>query len=198
MNPSITVAIPTIPPRRKLLVRALESVFNQSLPPVAISIATDVHKEGAARTRQRALDAVKTEWVAFLDDDDELLPYHLEHLMVHAQKTSADYVYAWYYIVMGDAHYVTDLVFPPGHYSNPWDPDNPRQTTVTTLVKTELAKKVGFDWPESDKEIHGQRRGEDYEFTLGCNRLGTISHLVERTWLWHHDSNNTSGRSDKW
>jgi hypothetical protein len=72
------------------------------------------------------------------------------------------------------------------------------QTTVTTLVRTELAQDVGFLWP-ADSEIDGQRAGEDWEFTRGCMAYGAkISHLVEHTWLWHHDSGNTSGLPDRW
>lgn len=74
MKPAITVAIPTIPPRRALLRRALRSVQDQTMPAAAISVAVDLDRQGAWVTRQRALNAVQTPWVAFLDDDDEFLP----------------------------------------------------------------------------------------------------------------------------
>ena len=34
--------------------------------------------------------------------------------------------------------------------------------------------------------------------TLELNRRGKIVHAPMRTWLWHHDSKNTSGRPDRW
>lgn len=195
----ITVAIPSIPPRRDLLRRAVDSVSSQTLQPEALVIAYDNHRQGAPKTRQRALDQVKTTWTAFLDDDDEFMPHHLETLWNHAMNTGADYVFSWYRVMVDGTAYVHDPVFPPTHFSEPWDPTNPRQTTITVLVKTELAQRVGFVEPERGLiTSDGQHWGEDWTFTLGCNRLGTISHVAEHTWYWHHDSKNTSGRPDRW
>lgn len=199
-NLDVTIVIPSIPPRALLLRRAVESVLNQTWYHVAgISIAVDTEREGAGPTRQRALDGISTPWVAFLDDDDEFLPHHIEALMQHALETGCDYAYSWFKIVSNGHVLDTDPVFPPGHYLNPWDDANPRQTTVTTLVRTELAKQVRFVPPPDGETIDGQRYGEDWQFTLGCLAAGAkISHLVEKTWLWHHDSGNTSGRPDRW
>ena len=196
----VTVVITSIPPRARLLRRAVYSVLNQTLPVAGISIALDLHREGAGPTRQRALDGVNTPWVAFLDDDDEFMPLHLELLLHHAELTGADYAYSWFKVVRPDGVIIEDdPVFPPGHYLNPWDDANPRQTTVTTLVRTELAKQVRFIPPDGEDTIDGQRWGEDWQFTLGCLAAGAkISHLVAKTWLWHHDSKNTSGRPDRW
>jgi len=196
----VTVVIPSIPPRARLLRRAVFTVLNQTHPAAGISIALDLHREGAGPTRQRALDGVTTPWVAFLDDDDEFMPLHLELLLDHAKQTGADYAYSWFKVVRPDGVIIEDdPVFPPGHYLNPWDDANPRQTTVTTLVRTELAQQVRFIPPDGEDTIDGQRWGEDWQFTLGCLAHGAkISHLVAKTWLWHHDSFNTSGRPDRW
>jgi glycosyltransferase involved in cell wall biosynthesis len=197
----ITVCIPTIPVRRPLLQRAVASVLAQTLPASGLSVAVDLRKEGAAVTRQRALECAWTGgrrragWVAFLDDDDEFLPQHLERLWRHARDEDADYVYSWFETVPtgGDP-------FPPHHFTDDWNPLDPIQTTITILVRLELALDVGFlTWDDDGRTVAGQRHGEDYEFTLGCVRAGAkISHLAERTWLWHHDSGNTSGRPDRW
>lgn len=198
VNRGITVAIPSIPPRSALLARAIASVSSQTLQPSGLVVAYDNYREGAPRTRQRALESVTTEWVAFLDDDDEFMPQHLEKLWNHALNTGADYVFAWYKVKCGDTVFDVDPVFPPTHYSQPWDPAQPRQTTITVLVKTDLALTAGFLPHESGKTVDGQTWGEDWSFTLKCNALGVISHLVDHTWYWHHDSANTSGRSDRW
>src|SRR5512139_1585310 len=87
MHPMITVAIPTLPARGMLLERAIRSVRRQTLPAAAISVAADVSRAGAAATRQRALDAVLTPWVALLDDDDAFKAEHLEKLYRHAIET---------------------------------------------------------------------------------------------------------------
>jgi glycosyltransferase involved in cell wall biosynthesis len=190
-NPSITVCIPSIPPRARLLERALASVKAQTLPASDVITSLDGTHSGAAITRQRALDTVGTEWVAFLDDDDEFLPEHLSRLYDAAAAHQADYVFSWYTVIGG-----TDPR--PGGQFHGWCNDHPRQTTITTLVRTELAQSAGFlgDAPESND---GHVAGEDFLFTLRCmNAGGFIYSLPEITWLWHHDSNNTSGLPSRW
>jgi glycosyltransferase involved in cell wall biosynthesis len=192
----ITVVTPTHPgPRAHLLIRALESVAFQTLPAAAISVAVDVDRQGAAPTRQRALEAVQTPWVAFLDSDDLFLPRHLELLSKHAIETGADFVYSWFKILdAGGQVLEDDPIFPVTHYLNPWDPDDPIETTITTLVRTDLAKQVGFQALNRGE----MNSGEDRFFTLGCRDAGAkISHLVRKTWLWRHHGQNTSGLPTK-
>lgn len=189
MHPQITVAIPSLPARRQMLERAIRSVARQTQPAAAISVAIDVTKAGAAATRQRALDAVQTEWVALLDDDDAFKAEHLEKLYRHAMETGADYVYSWFDMIGG-----VDP-FPPGHYLNEFDPENPIETTITVLVRTELAKSVGY--VPLDRG-HDTNSGEDYGFTLGCVAAGArIRHLVDRTWYYnvHGDGGRTHGNT---
>jgi len=188
LHPGITVAIPTIPPRPKKLREAIQSVTNQTLLPAAISIAMDNNKEGAPATRQRALDAVQTDWVAFLDDDDLFHTDHLKSLYDHAMDTGADFVYSWFWVTGGIDP------FPTTHFTEPFDPENPIETTITVLVKTELAKEVGFQALDRGET----NTGEDRFFTLGCLAAGArISHLVKRTWFWMHHGGNTSGLTTK-
>lgn len=58
----VTAVIPSIPPRVKMLRRALASVLTQTRAPDAISVAIDHDHEGSAATRNRALAAADTEW----------------------------------------------------------------------------------------------------------------------------------------
>jgi glycosyltransferase involved in cell wall biosynthesis len=168
--------------------RAICSVWQQTILPIQLSVAIDARREGAARTRQRALDAACTEWVAFLDSDDQFMAHHLETLYAHALDNNADYVFSWFLVCGG-----VDP-FPPGHRLDPWDNAVPRQTTMTVLVRTDLAKEVGFDQPIEGETIDGMRAGEDFRFTLGCMSRGAkISRTSERTWVWHHHGGNTSG-----
>lgn len=195
LKPGITVAIPTIPPRSHLLQRAVASVLLQTHPAAGLAIAIDSAKQGAGATRQRALEMVDTQWVAFLDDDDEFMPTHLDTLHNAAVAHQADYVYSWFETSPPGCD-----PFPIGHYLEPWRDEIPRQTTVTTLVRTELAREVGFAaFTENGELVDGQRWGEDWSFTLGCLEKGAkIHHVVAKTWYWHHDSGNTSGRPDRW
>ena len=173
------MCIPSIPPRQGMLARAVASVLAQTVPAAALSVAVDLGRQGAAMTRQRALDAARTEWTAFLDDDDELLPQHLERLLSCAEQTGADYLYSWFDVVGG-----TDPF--PQHFGQPFDPAHPVATTITVLVRTELAQAVGF--------TRSEPWGEDHQFTLGCVAAGgRVVHLPERTWRWHHHGGNLSG-----
>lgn len=183
----ITVAVPTHPKRlhNGLLGRALGSVARQIHPAAAMAVAVDTERRGAAFTRQRALDMVQTEWVAFLDSDDELLPEHLGVLARAQRRSGADFVYSWYEIVGG-----ADPL-PVTHFTEPWNDDQPRATTVTVMVRTELARVVGY-WREGDGL---PKPDEDWRFTLGCLAAGArIYHVPRRTWRWYHHGMNTSGQ----
>lgn len=185
----ITVAIPSIPPRvcGGLLQSATESVRAQTLlPSGGISVSVDVDKAGAAVTRQRALDGVKTEWVAFLDDDDLFYPNHLETLLGLASDTGADYLYSWF---DGNNPF-------PQHRGKEFDPDNPHHTTMTVMVRTELAKQVGFatDHPEG-----WTLPQEDWRFTLGCIEAGAkFAGTGDVTWHYRVHRGNTSGVPERW
>lgn len=193
MRPGISLVIPTIPPRQRLLERALASVFKQVLAPAAIHVITDTERAGAAATRQRGLEMVDTELVAFLDDDDELKPRHLQALHELLTQRGADYAFSWFDVVGGRDP------FPPVHGTRDWDDARPQHTTITVLVRTELAQGVGFRWPETERVVDGQVTGEDWSFTVGCLAAGAkIVRTPERTWLWHHDSGNTSGLPSRW
>lgn len=189
-RPTISVITPAHPARiaNGKLARAMGSVMTQTLAPDAIHVAIDTDREGAPATRQRALMAATTDWVAFLDSDDVFMPRHLELLIAHALKTGADYVYSWFKILQefGDGTsrvLEEDPIFPMTHYLNPFNPDDPIETTITTLVRTELAQQVGMVALD-----RGQvNTGEDRRFTLECLKLGAnIQHLVRKTWLWSH------------
>lgn len=189
---AVTVCIPTIPPRstNRMLPLALRSVFTQTHPAAAVSIAVDIAHEGAWVTRQRALMAVfGSEWVAFLDDDDWWYSIHLERLLACAEDTGADYVFSYFDTNMAD---------PLGLFGREFDPANPSHTTMTILVRTELAQDVGFTPPHPGDIVSG----EDWRFTLGCVEAGAkIVHLPERTWFWNwhpEDSRNTSGQPHNW
>lgn len=180
------MAIPAHPARLRsgMLDRALCSVTEQTFLPAAVSVAVDLDRQGAPATRQRALDAVSTPWVAFLDSDDQFLPEHLEVLVQGAYDNAADFVYSWFH---GPDPF-------PQHFGKPFDPLNPVETTSVILVRTELAKQVGF--AKIPERLHNT--GEDFRMTMGCVALGAkIVHVPRRTWIWNVGSHNTSGLPDK-
>ena len=209
LRPGITVCIPTIPPREALLERACRSVDEAARNvapgvPVQKVIYCDRERKGAAVARQRALDFVATKWVAFLDDDDEMLPWHLTELYEAAHAHGADYLWGRFQIGL------------PGGRTRPgpdplgagtfqqWNDAQPAQTTVTTLVRTELARdvggfRVGDDLKGDHTSPEGLRAGEDWLFTLACRAAGAkFRHVEKVTWTWHHHESNTSGLPTRW
>ncbi|QEQ93684.1 glycosyltransferase [Streptomyces phage Zuko] len=191
MTPAVTVVVPFHTHREKngFLQRAIRSIEAQTLPDVQVIAVRDELGRGAAETRHAGLMLVDTPWVAFLDSDDEMDPHHLEALLTAAEHHSADYVYPWFRVRGGQDPF-------PQFFGKPWDNTQPHQTTVTTLVRTDLAKAVGFKPPAEEGTFpDGNRAGEDWHFTLGCMDQGAmIYHHPEITWTWHHHGANTSGQ----
>lgn len=167
-----------------LAVEAFTSVARQTMQPDTIILVNDLERAGAGRTRMKLLRMVETEWLAWCDSDDLLLPTHLEKLYNHAQETGAVFVNAWFNAPHD----------PLGHFGKPLDPCNMHHTTITFMVKTELAQEVGFreslkDSPFSEEDwFHISKIGD-----LCCERGLVMSHLRERTWWWRQQGQNTSG-----
>lgn len=191
MTLDIGVVVPAHPARieRGLLGRAVASVWAQTLPAAELHVAIDRRRDGAAATRNRGLAAVQSEWVAFLDSDDEFLPHHLERLAAHAVETGADMVYPWFEPV--------GMTDPLGRMGMPFDPvaiQTANYVPVTVLVRTELLRSVG-----GFTNLHdGSERAtcEDWGAWLALIDAGAkIVHLPERTWRWHLHGGNTSGRT---
>jgi glycosyltransferase involved in cell wall biosynthesis len=188
VSETVAVCVPTIPPRlNTLLPLALASVYAQLRVVDAVSVAVDVHHDGAWKTRQRAVDATITDWVAFLDDDDVLKPQHVLRLLETAHATGGDFIFSYF-----DTTVTPDLL---GNFGRPFDHANPHHTTMTVMVRAELAKMVRFT-PRLPEHEAG---GEDWRFILGCVDAGAkMVHLPEQTWIWRHHAGNTSGREDRW
>ena len=190
---NVTVVVPTHPARisNGMTKRALGSVLMQSYPVSSGIVEVDKYREGAAIVRNRGLQKVDTEWVAFLDSDDQMKKNHIDTLVKGALETGADYLYTWY----DPIGFYSD---PLPHFGKVFDPEHPTQTTITTLVRTELAQEVGFRPVEDGKLIDGQRYGEDFQFTVEViAKGGKIVHIPQRTWLWNAHGLNTSGLPTK-
>lgn len=195
MSSDITVVVATIPIRAKMLRKALASVVIQTLQPAAIVVEYDHERTGAAATKNRGLARVTSEWVAFLDDDDAMLPEHLEKLAAAQAASGADVVYSMPYIPQLAAQGGID---PSGMRGAPFDPEELRRRSyiqTTSLVRTKLMQSTGgFQLPR-----HVESDYDDWGAFLALLDAGaSFHHLPEQTFLWEHHGQNTSGRPDRW
>lgn len=156
-----------------------------------VIVVTDTEHRGAAATRNRGLDMVTTPYVAFLDDDDHLHSHHIRVCMEAMRDHDADVVYPWFDVVGG-----TD---PLGMFGKPFDPEHllvSNYIPVTVLARTEKLRDVGGFTPHPDALGHPN---EDWGCWLAVHHSGgKIVHVPQRSWVWRHDSSNTSGRGDRW
>jgi glycosyltransferase involved in cell wall biosynthesis len=74
--PLVSVVIPTLPKRKKLLERAIRSVNNQTYKNIETIIVTKGNN--ACEARNIGIQMSKGKYIAFLDDDDEWLPTKIE------------------------------------------------------------------------------------------------------------------------
>lgn len=177
--------------------RALRSVLAQTTPVAAMSIVTDLLGEGAGVTRDRAMAGVRTEWIAFLDSDDEWQPNHVAELVDTQLRTGADVVYPACRVLhaeLGEIPSSHPFWEEWGRPGKPFDADLLRQRSylpVTSLVRTELALKSSFVPPDGSHY-------DDWGFYLGLLDQGAeFVHLPRVTWTWHHGPHNTSGQPTK-
>lgn len=186
MRPGVTVVIPTTPLRRELLSRAVASVFGQELLPHSVVIETDLGRRGPGATRNQGLSRVDTEWVAFLDDDDELYPDHLKACLALAEYAQADVVYPLW-ATEYDGIVLRD---PFGLAGQPFDARRLRQDNyipVTTLCRTEAVRAVG-GFPTEDAPTIGQHRCESWGLWLRLADAGARFeplHAVTWCYRWH-------------
>ena len=190
LRPGVTVLIAAHPARLRngLLVEAFASVAQQTMQPESIIVVNDLERAGAGRTRQKLLRLVETEWLAWCDSDDVWGPDHLAKLWRAAQENDAVFVNSWFNAPHD----------PLGHFGKPLDPCSPHHTTITFMVKTELAQEVGFresreGWPVSDEDWDHVARIAD----LCCERDLKMFHLAEKTWFWRQQGQNSSGLPTK-
>ena len=187
MSVDITVLIPTIPPRRATFERAVASVQAQTLRPAAVWAEMDADRTGAAATRNRLLEQVRTEWTAFLDDDDVMYPNHLKLCARYATLTGVDVVYPGY-----------DCDDDPVNcFGLPFDAGLLRRRNfipVTVLARTEAVLAAGGFQERTDE--NGDPC-EDWGLWLAMlDRGARFGHLPVRTWRWN--LGGTRGRPDRW
>jgi len=164
---SVTVITPTIPERAEQLAEAIESVQAQSRPPEAHLIEVDDLRQGTAAMRNRMVEEADTEWVAPLDDDDLLLPIHLQVLLDGASSSGADVIYSdW-----------------NGHVPKgcPRDFDSAALRAKNFIPATALIRREAIEAVGGYPEVHG----EDWALWLLMDRAGARFYRVPVvTWTY--------------
>jgi hypothetical protein len=193
----VTVVVPHLPSRGGYLAQALQSVRRQSVPVADVVVEPDLSMEGAWVTRNRGMLKVDTSWTAFLDDDDQLLPHHVELLTNYAYMFDLDFCWGWYQ-VFGEAG--VDPM--PENRGKVWDPDSPHCFPITVLVKTEFlhsayAHMGGF---QPDPEELGSWDVQDLPVWYDIVKRQGAKHMAfpEATWRWRFHGNHSSGLPLPW
>lgn len=209
--PTVAICIPTIPKRHDRLAEAIASVVAQTRYPDEIHVAVDFGDrsadlgDGSSPTRNRALFAASTDYVAFLDDDDVMLPDHLDLLVTAAERTGADLVYPWFTAPGASGKLADDIDdLTRKVYGKPFGPDiekllrHSNHIPVTTLVRRSMAVKVGGFPPLAEAPVHPfppHQRLEDWGFLLRLLDAGAVFHHVpEITWEWRQWEGNTTSQ----
>lgn len=205
MIPDVTVVIPTIGEREQLLARAVASAQAQTWP-CRILVQQDTYREGAATTRNKALERVDTEFVAWLDDDDELEPFHVEVCVAANRQYRADLAYPGMTAVGGRDPLACPI---NGVLVNPFGvPFGPEQAyhlytignfiPITWVGRTETILRVGgFPQPTPDPSKGSGRIEEDYGLLLKMLAVGArFVHVPVRTWKYYFHDANTGGRGE--
>ena len=172
---TVTVLTPATPERLSTtLPRAAASVYAQTLAPAGHYVGIDYLGDGPAVTRNRLLESVSTEFVAFLDDDDELHPHHLEVLQRLAEESGAAVVYSCHDGAGAGLE----------HEFNHDELERRNYIPVTVLARTEAVLEVG-GFPDL-------QAGEDWALWILMARAGFHFEWLPRvTWTYHR---STTGR----
>ena len=195
----VTIITATIPTRAELLARAVKSVEEQTLQPAAHLIMEDTEKIGGAAVLDKLLKKVKTKYVAVLDDDDELLPRHIEAIYTSITESDADLVYPWFrYQTSGNAGHLER------YFAVAWSNDDVHQVSMTWIAKTLTIKRVGgfsegYVTESMELDSSGNRIGYDFiliQRLVAHDRI--IKHHPEITWIYHDDRQSTLGMPSRW
>lgn len=173
-----------------MLERAVRSVEAQTVQADQLVVQIDEHSEGASATRTRGMLHVETEWTAFLDDDDELLPQHIQFLTDRADEHGLDMCWGWYTVVGG-----TDPF--PIHQGKQYDPTSAHIFPITILARTSMLHRAAEDMGGFQPDPYGTGNWGIQDQPVWDHMIVTqgAKHMAfpDITWLWHHHGRNTSG-----
>jgi glycosyltransferase involved in cell wall biosynthesis len=188
--------------------RAEISIMQQTRQPDDLIVLVDEERRGAAWARNEMLSKVTTDVIAWLDDDDYLMPGHIRSCMRVLEQSpfKPDLVYPRPQMVGGrDPTATTHLgVFPV----SPWGLRFSQEMAahirhvgsfipMTHAVKTESVRKIG-GFPEGRMLSDHRYQGEDERYLINLLDAGAIfEHLDQKTWYWFVNKKSTAGLGQK-
>jgi glycosyltransferase involved in cell wall biosynthesis len=206
---TISAIIPTRN-RADRVVRAIESVLAQTVPVDEIIIVDDgsedntreavaafgpalryIYQEGkgVAAARNAGVQAAQSEWIAFLDDDDEWYPDRIEaQILALSAQPGVDGCYAPAFTVCdlggpSEIHYPV----PPARLEQDILLRNPFTQCSVVMRKSSFEQLGGFNT--------ALRCGEDWEFCFRAVRQGLKFVMVDRPLVKVHESPNSSSKN---
>jgi hypothetical protein len=168
----LTLVTVTLPKRLPLLREMQESVAAQTVLPAAHLIVWD-HGEGFEATINRAVGMVDTDLYCLVDDDDLLLPDHVETL---GSNLSADVVWTWCEVV-----------------GREWNPNSgylPGVLRERNYIPSNHAFRTSLF-----RELSGYRVGRhpDHDFLRRAEAAGAqFLNVPQVTWLYRFHGENMS------
>jgi glycosyltransferase involved in cell wall biosynthesis len=203
---TVSVCIPTIPGREESFRRAVASVHAQTRKPEQILVGRDTQRLGAAVTRNRLLERVETDLVAWLDDDDWVRPVHIAALArAFEEDPTIDLAYP---VPVLEPQGRRDTVavtyqgqWPYSPWGLRWCPEFEQHIRtlgsfipITHMVRTSVARAAG-GFPDGETLPDGRYRGEDEAYLIALLDQGARFHHVDRrTWHWYDNPRRTEGR----
>ena len=189
---TVSVCVPSILTRSHFLTsRVFPSVLKQTHPVSEICISLDLKKEGAWENRNNAIKMANSEWIAFLDDDDEFQPHHVRTLLTAADENKADVVWGWFDVIGGSDPF-------PMHRGLQWDVNAPHIFPITCLVRRSLIMDSNAIFMPDNQNM-GAWQHQDFPFWKSiCDAGGKFLAIPDTTWNWYHHDANTSGLPNRW
>ena len=174
----VSVVIPVGPAHVNIVQRAIASVEDQTESAEAIVIY-DKNGRGPGWARNQGVSLVKTEYVVFLDADDELMPDFVERTLKAVEKNH--YVYTgWYEPNEDGIATIKDAPDP----CEVWR-FNQSFHLVTALVPAEWTRRIEFD----ETMIKG---GEDRAFWYELTRAGCCPKRINKPLVAYHYTGDDS------
>jgi hypothetical protein len=173
----LSVVTPSVPVRAALLTEARRSVARQYWPPAAHLVrvekrpATMTAMEHLVHQRNALVEQVATPWFATLDDDDLMLPSHLDAQREAIESDEWDVISTWP---------VEPRMTPPVWDGSLEQLEAGNRICCTAVVRTEAFRAVGGYRADVDPGFF-----EDWDLWLRLHRAGARFRLIERR-TWHY------------